>query len=140
MWLDVVEHDVDTKASTESPANAAYRKKFIFLQNVKGVIRRDGGPNSTTTLSPLPLPSCSESSSSGALSTDVECLVEVADDGSGQPQSDLGQLAGTQLAHGYESPQVGRPHQVGRESLDAPRNLPSDQRIMLTSHQLDSDG
>ena len=44
--------------------------------------------------------------------------MEVADDGSGQPQSDLGQLAGTQLAHGYESPQVGQPHQVGRESLD----------------------
>jgi len=40
---------------------------------------------------------------------------EVADDGSGQPQADLGQLAGTQLAHGYESPQVGLPHQAVTE-------------------------
>lgn len=64
---------------------------------------------------------------------------EVADDGSGQPQSDLGQLAGTQLAHGYESPQVGLPHPAYRELLDASQSLPSDRRIVPPTPHLGLD-
>lgn len=64
---------------------------------------------------------------------------EVADDGSGQPQSDLGQLAGTQLAHGYESPQVGLPHPAYRELLDASQSLPSARRIVPPTPHLGLD-
>ena len=80
---------------------------------------------------------CSFSSLSGAATSIVDSM-EVEGDGSGQPLSDLGQLAGTQLAHGYESPQVGLPHQAVRELLGASQSHPSDQRIVPPTPHLGS--
>jgi len=77
-----------------------------------------------------PPPPCSTSSITDETDSDVEYSSVVEASESMPAQSDPCQLAGEQLAHGYESPQVGLPHQAVRELLGASQSHPSSQRIV----------